>query len=117
MTTLVLISIGGFLGAVCRYFLQIRLAPNFTPYGTIIVNLTGSLFLGFLVGGDIGPDIFRFAGTGFMGAFTTFSTINIDILKLWLSGSYRAGISYLTVTYLGGFLAIFLGYYIGGMIY
>ena len=90
MNRFLLISIGAVLGANARYLVGLwaiqRLGADF-PYGTAIVNITGSLVLGFLVawGGarsGISPDLRLLVAVGFLGAYTTFSSFAAETLQL-----------------------------------
>lgn len=95
MLNLLIIGCGGFLGAISR-FLVSELVYVFIgtglPYGTLVVNLTGSFLLGIVaqlgISGDFLPDSANsFIGIGFLGAFTTFSTFSVQTLELLESGS------------------------------
>jgi CrcB protein len=85
----VAIAAAGFLGAVVRYLvddvLQDRAGPVL-PAGTIVVNVTGSLVAGFAAGlalyHGLGTDAHRVVATGFLGAYTTFSTYALDARRL-----------------------------------
>lgn len=76
------IALGGALGAVTRYLVAVRLAGFLgvaIPYGTLTVNLVGSLLLGIVVAlveerGAFGPETRSFITIGFLGGMTTFST-------------------------------------------
>nr|MDT0663136.1 CrcB family protein [Micromonospora sp. DSM 115978] len=95
MTTLLLVLTGGAAGALCRFLVDravsIRLPGNL-PWGTLVVNIAGSLLLGLLAGGSLGahpalPDwLAALAGTGFCGALTTYSTFSYETLKLAVEG-------------------------------
>lgn len=85
---LLAVAAGGAMGAVGRYLVSLlartHLPANF-PYGTLMVNTAGSLLLGVLVGltataARLSPLVLAFVGTGFCGAFTTFSTFATDTL-------------------------------------
>lgn len=85
MTTLALIILGAAVGAPARYLtdraVQSRHDSVF-PWGTFIINVTGSALLGFIVawpGPGTGATV---AGTAFCGAFTTYSTFSYETLKL-----------------------------------
>ena len=94
MTQLVAIAAGGAIGAVLRYWIstavQGRSASAF-PYGTLTVNVVGSLLIGFLYILLIerlaaGPTIRAFMLIGVLGAFTTFSTFSMETLNLMEAG-------------------------------
>ena len=101
MDGLLFVGIGGFLGANARYLLTVwtdnLLAPRwgFFPYGTLAVNLLGSFGLavfGIWFGSRMGlpPQMRLLMGTGFFGAFTTFSTFANDSMTLLTEGSWDA---------------------------
>ena len=73
------VALGAAVGAPCRYLLD--RAVGRPPYGTVLVNLLGSLLAGVLAGAalDAGPAE-SLLGTGFLGAFTTASTLAADVL-------------------------------------
>ncbi|MFQ5330342.1 MAG: fluoride efflux transporter CrcB [Thermodesulfobacteriota bacterium] len=93
------IGCAGFLGAVSRYAiggLVYRYAGSALPYGTLAVNLIGSLLLGFLMEFTLRsaliPGELRMAvGVGFLGAFTTFSTFSYETFRLFEEGSFTLG--------------------------
>jgi CrcB protein len=88
MTLLLAVAAGGALGAVGRYVVisaaGARLGTAF-PYGTLIVNIVGSLLMGVLLavaaGAPAGTEL-AFAGAGVLGGFTTFSTFVLDTVDL-----------------------------------
>ncbi|GIH70987.1 fluoride efflux transporter CrcB [Sphaerimonospora thailandensis] len=94
--TLLLVFLGGAVGAPARYlidrFVQRRHDSVF-PWGTLTVNLVGSLILGFLLGARSGlglpQEVVMLAGTGFCGALTTFSTFGFETVRLLEEGSFR----------------------------
>lgn len=100
MTVLLALSVGlaGGLGAVARFILDglIR-SRNKTaiPAGTILINVSGSLLLGFLAGLALGNSVpaglHLVVGTGFLGGYTTFSTANVETIRLIQSG--RSGLA------------------------
>lgn len=112
----VLVAIGGFLGAICRFyvgnFAKSRFAADF-PIGTMAVNLVGSCLLGYLFAAPFLKDIYTLFGVGFLGAFTTFSTMNVEAIQLIFAKKFSLSIVYLALSYILGILLAFLGYFIG----
>ena len=88
MSVALLLGIGlvGGLGAIARFALDgavSRRVGRAFPFGTLAVNLSGAFALGVLVGATLSDSAFKLAGTGLLGAFTTFST--------WALESHRLG--------------------------
>ncbi|MBU8878344.1 fluoride efflux transporter CrcB [Bacillus sp. FJAT-29790] len=112
MINILLIGIGGFLGAIARYitvnYIKRRSRIKL-PIGTLTVNLLGSFLLGYLLGMDGKGSLFLFLGTGFMGAFTTFSTFKLEAIQLVDAKEKRSAFSYIILTYAGGITLAFLG--------
>lgn len=116
MIDLLFVSLGGFFGAICRFALskliESRNKTSF-PFGTIIVNLLGAFLLGLLFGFQINGHLNAIFGIGFMGAFTTFSTLKLEAEQLRLSKKMGFFYRYLFFSYgLGLFLA-FCGIIVG----
>jgi CrcB protein len=83
--TLLLVALGAAIGAPLRYLtdraVQARHDSVF-PWGTLTVNLAGSLVLGFLTGLPTDPAVTALLGSGFCGALTTYSTFSYETLRL-----------------------------------
>ncbi len=119
MQQILLIALGGSLGAVARYWLATStyntLGENF-PWGTITVNLTGSLLIGIFIGlsdiADIPTEWRTFMTIGFLGSYTTFSTYTLETINLVRDG--EIGLATMNVLYhnVGGFILVILGIYI-----
>ncbi|HED0492145.1 TPA: fluoride efflux transporter CrcB [Campylobacter jejuni] len=95
LNTLLVVGFGGFIGAILR-MLSINLVNKFFPYsisfGTLFVNVLGSFIIGLLFSyaqnKGLSPLLKSFISTGFLGAFTTFSTFSYENLLLLQSGNY-----------------------------
>ena len=94
MTETLWIGLGGFAGALARYWLSGWIAAHagvVFPFGTFVINLSGSFALGLLLAlfeQQAGSPAARLAlGTGFLGAYTTFSTFTYETIRLIEEGS------------------------------
>lgn len=105
---LALVGFGGAIGAILRYLIGESI-PEGYPWGTLIVNLAGSLFLGVIVGLTLSAEIGLLLGTGLMGAFTTMSTYSVDLIEMFERNDYGSGITYLSITLLGCPLLAYCG--------
>jgi len=116
ITGLVFVGLGGFLGAIARFAISQTFNRNKAfPYGTLIVNLLGSFLLGFLVGFKVADLVYLFLGTGFLGAFTTFSTLKSEMWKMLEAKKVGSFIRYICLTYCLGILLAFFGYSLGNL--
>jgi fluoride exporter len=109
---------GGTVGALARYGLSSVLpSPGGWPLPTLVINLAGAFFLGILLEALVrrGPDAGRLriirlvAGTGFMGAFTTYSTLALETNTLIGAGRATDALVYVAATLLGGAVATVAG--------
>jgi CrcB protein len=109
----------GGAGAIARFLLDgavsARLGRAF-PYGTLAVNLSGAFALGVLVGAQLGENAYALAATGFLGAYTTFSTWMLETHRLAEDGRTRAAVANLAVSLALGLLAAWLGREAGGLL-
>lgn len=110
-----MVGVGGFLGAIARYSIsQMLNKPSFRiPIGTLIINCSGAFLLGMLLGCKADPIIALLFGTGFAGAFTTFSTLKLELIKLHVNNHKREMLFYIVATYGGGIILAYIGYLIG----
>lgn len=110
---------GGVVGTALRYYIEKVLPHDGSswPWGTFLVNLCGALLLGGLLEGlvRLGDDTgWRLrarlcAGTGFCGAFTTYSTFALEIVLLGRYGYLGTAISYGLLSVVGGVITAWLG--------
>lgn len=117
MLKTLLIGLGAFIGANARYALQTwaaaRRGADF-PYGTLIINISGSLILGFFVTlvtqrVAIPTEWRMFVTVGLLGGFTTFSSFSVETLNLAQMGRWLPALLYLTGNVGLGLVGAFLG--------
>lgn len=110
------VAAGGALGAISRYGVGVVmgrwLGPDF-PWGTLTVNVVGSLVMGILIGlfahDGTNQTIRLFLVVGFLGAFTTFSTFSLDAVTLFERGAHGAVALYIAGSVIGAIAGLFLG--------
>lgn len=118
---LVLVALGGALGALARALVAVALPvldPAEFPWHTLLVNLLGCLLMGFLMwcALEVWPDrtwLRPFLGAGVLGGFTTFSAFAGELVGLASNGAVFASATYLIVTLVGGVLLVRAGVAIG----
>jgi fluoride exporter len=114
------VAVGGFAGAVSRYgsvtVLDRRFPALRLPVGTLFVNALGALLLGLLVGLDVNTEMTLLIGTGFMGAFTTFSTFEYEMVQFGLQKHWGILSRYLLLSLVLGFGLFAAGYELGSVL-
>ncbi len=80
------VAAGGALGATTRFGVGQLLAAHPGRHATLLVNVLGSFALGWVVFGGLSGTAALFFGTGFCGAFTTFSSFSVQTVDLWRDG-------------------------------
>ena len=116
-----LVLLGGSLGAVSRYGISLlanRLYGNSFPWGTLFVNLAGCFLIGlsFALGNErniLSPSTRLFFMTGFLGALTTFSTFALESINLAGSDFSMMGIVNFFAHNIGGLIFVIFGLWIG----
>jgi fluoride exporter len=118
VTTALLVALGAALGAPARWALdravQARHGSRF-PWGTFVVNVSGSLALGVLLGlvdGGSSP-LVAVLGTGFLGAFTTYSTFAVETLRLVEGRATRVALANVVLSVAAGTAAALAGWFLG----
>lgn len=121
VTDLLLVAIGGCLGAVTRYLLDayvVRHAGSSLPWATLAINVTGAFALGVLTALTVErallPELLRPAlGIGFLGAYTTFSTFAVDAVVLAEGGMLVRAATYVVAMNVVGIAAAVAGFAVG----
>ncbi len=116
-----LVAVGGSTGAVCRYAVGLwtpRIAGNAAfPWGTVAVNMSGCLAIGFLLGLSehrhiVGSNMRLIVVVGFLGGFTTFSAFGYETLILLREGRNGAALANITLQPAFGLAAAALGWWL-----
>ncbi len=120
MLLFLLVAVGGFVGAPSRYLLDRAVSQRVgsdLPWGTFLVNVSGSLVLGFLTGLSLGghlPDAATaLLATGFCGAYTTFSTFTFETVRLLQDGRILHAAGNAAVSVAVGLAAAAAGFALG----
>jgi len=103
LPTLMMIALGGALGALGRHGMNVATVKLFgtgLPYGTFIVNVIGSFMMGIAIAKfaetqALNQNMKALYTTGFLGAFTTFSTFSLDVVTLWNRGETFYALTYM----------------------
>jgi CrcB protein len=103
-----LVALGAGIGAPLRYLAGHHLDDDF-PTGTLLVNLAGSFLLGLFSAMSLTGHQMAFLGTGFCGAFTTYSALAVKATE----HGWRRGTAYALVSVVGAVAACSLGFLIG----
>jgi len=125
MKQLLVIGLGGFVGALLRYglstFTQTALRNVNFPYGTLVVNLLGCFLIGLLSAlaelRPVPPELRAFLLIGLLGAFTTFSTFSNESLNLLRGGENGLCLINIGVQVIAGLGLVWLGRLLAGQIW
>lgn len=110
--TVLLVALGAAVGAPLRYLTDRAVRARYgtrLPWGTLTVNVVGSLVLGFVLGLPVPPAVVALIGTGFCGALTTYSTFSLETLRLAQAGESLAAAANVLLSVLAGLGAAYLG--------
>jgi fluoride exporter len=119
-----MVGIGGFLGAIARFWLggyvSTRMGTRF-PYGTVLINCTGSFLIGFIVTllaekTHWSPNWRYLIPIGFIGAYTTFSTFEYETFRVIQDGELLMAFLNVVLSVIVGFLAVWMGVVAGRLI-
>lgn len=114
-----LVGIGGFFGAISRFFINEFVKSKFQisfPIATTFVNLLGSFLIGLFFGFQLQAFPMLLLGTGFMGSFTTFSTFSFEGMQLFTQNKYKELFIYCFLHFVFGILLALTGFVIGNVL-
>jgi CrcB protein len=117
LTKISAVAVGGAFGAVARHLINIsplaNVFQNF-PFPTFVINVSGSFLIGFLLilltdRFEVSEAVRMATIVGFLGAFTTFSTFEMEIYGLASEQNYSMALFYLLLSVVAGFVAVLAG--------
>ena len=117
MLHLILVAVGGAIGASLRHLVNLAslrlVGPGF-PWGTMAINVMGSFAMGVFVEllarrFNASNELRLFIATGVLGGFTTFSAFSLDFAVLWERGTALPALAYAITSVIGSIVALFLG--------
>lgn len=111
------IAVGGAIGTLLRYIiggLDYRFSNGVFPISTFVVNVTGSLLIGFLWGAfdrfTVSSNVRLFVFMGILGGYTTFSTFSLETFNLMRDGEYKIAVMSVIFSVVLSVGAVFAGY-------
>jgi fluoride exporter len=117
MTKYWMVGLGGFIGSIARFWLgsyiTYRMGARF-PYGTFVINMSGSFLIGLVVTllaerAHWSPNLLYLIPIGFIGAYTTFSTFELEAFRSVRSDDLLLAFLYVILSVTVGFIAVWLG--------
>jgi len=117
MTKYWMVGLGGFFGSIARFWLgsyiTYRAGARF-PYGTFVINITGSFLIGLVVTllaerTHWSPNLLYLIPVGFIGGYTTFSTFELEAFREVRNGDIFLALLYVILSVCAGFFAVWLG--------
>lgn len=117
MTKYALIALGGGLGSICRYVVAVAIMQRYTggfPLGTFVVNVSGSFLIGFLMTILTErfapyPDLRLLLVVGFLGGYTTFSSLEYELFQSTRTGGHWIALLYVVSSVVLGYAGVWLG--------
>ena len=119
MVTWIAVGLLGGVGSLLRVGVATAIlhrVPSLLPWGTFVVNVSGSALLGLLVGAGVSGDGMLLAGTATLGSYTTFSTFALESERLAEERHIATMWAYLAASLAAGLAAAALGRWAGGLV-
>lgn len=118
MLNVILVGLGGALGAMLRYGISLIPFRQGFPIATLLTNLLGAFFIGLLAAraGSLSSRASLLLKTGVCGGFTTFSTFSLEAVSLLAAGRYLAGGAYVGMSLIFCLLGVAAGMYLGSRV-
>jgi fluoride exporter len=119
----VYVALGGAIGTAARYLVTMAVQSRATttfPWATWIINVSGSILLGFLMRYGLerstaGPELRLLLTTGFCGGYTTFSTFSYETARLIEDGDWHQGTVYVAASVVVALVGTFVGFALARM--
>ena len=109
MTRFLLVCLGGAIGSGARYLVALSTVSAAFPFGTLIVNVTGSFAIALVMELVAESDFRFFLVTGILGGFTTYSAFNQETMQMMRIGAWGTAMINIVATLAGCLAAGFLG--------
>ena len=114
ISTIVMVGVGGALGAMARFGVNhgsVQLFGHGFPWATMIVNILGSFLMGIMIAkfstmDHVSNEMRSLIITGFLGAFTTFSTFSLDFITMWERGEMIQAFGYMLISVIASITAL-----------
>ena len=121
MTNLLWVAAGGAIGVSLRHLVgtaSLRILGSAFPWGTLIVNVFGSLLMGLFIAWltkrtGTSNELRLFFATGVLGGFTTFSAFSLDVVNMVERGAMTSAFGYIAASVVISLAAVFIGLWFG----
>jgi CrcB protein len=114
MRALVLVALGGGIGAVLRYLVTLAVVSKPLPWDILVINVSGSVLIGAVMALTVefewlSADARLFWGVGVLGGYTTFSTFVLGVYQLAVEGQFVGAYAYLVGSFVFGLAGAWMG--------
>ncbi len=118
----IFVGLGGFTGAVLRYLITLIPLKWDFPLTTFIINITGAVLIGFIVGAagiipNVSKDLVLFTKVGVCGGYTTLSAFAVEVTNLFKDGKHIVSLIYVLLTIIFCLLGVVLGEFIAKLVF